>query len=67
MAPPLVVATISPVPLTAFPTVKHTVVLVHVIAFRATLSVDGTVWAVQVVPPLVVAMTVAALLLPPMA
>src|ERR1700748_2723100 len=39
--PPLVVATISPVPVTAFPTAKHTVVLVHATAFSAWLAPLG--------------------------
>ena len=61
------VATISPVPVTAFPTAKHTVVLVHVTAFSAWLSPLGGVWAVHVEPPLIVARSVAALVLPPTA
>ena len=61
------VPTISPVPVTAFPTAKHTVVLVHVTAFSAWLSSLGGVWAVQVEPPFVVTISVATLLLPPTA
>ena len=65
--PPLVVATISPVPVMAFPTAKHTLVLTHVTPFRATSSVAGVDCAVQFEPLLEVAMTVATLLVPPTA
>ena len=65
--PPSVVPTISPVPVIALPTAKHTVVLGQAMLFRATLSDAGGVWAAHVEPPLVVAMTVDALLVPPTA
>jgi hypothetical protein len=67
LVPPLVVATISPVPLMAFPTAKHALALTHVTPFKATLSVDGSVWAAQLEPLLAVAITVEALLVPPTA
>src|ERR1700760_261715 len=51
----------------AFPTAKHTLVVGHVMAFRATLSAAGGVCAAHVAPPLLVAMIVAVLLLPPTA
>jgi hypothetical protein len=63
----LVVAAISPVPLTAFPTAKHTVVLVQVTAFSAWLSPLGGVCAVQVEPPLTVISSVATPLVSPTA